>query len=54
MAKQSGENVVRVLPNGFGDDKFCVGIDLREDLHAFLLAADETVFAVLFVRVCPN
>ena len=43
---QPVQHVMRVLPDGLGHDQRRVGIDAGEDLHAFLLRADE---AVLFV-----
>ena len=49
MAKQAGQHVVRVLPNGLGDDQRGLGIDAGEDAHPFLLRADEAVLLVLLV-----
>ena len=46
---QPVQHVMRVLPDGLGHDQRRVGIDAGEDLHAFLLRADE---AVLLGRAC--
>ena len=40
---QAGQDVVRILPDGLGDDQRRVGVDRPEDLHAVLLAVDEAV-----------
>ena len=45
MADEAGQDVVGVLPDRLGDDDRRVGVDLREDLEAFLLARDEAVLA---------
>ncbi len=45
------KNVVGILPDGLGDDDRRVGVDGREDLHAFFLRGDEAVFHVLLVAV---
>ena len=54
VREQAVEDVVRVLPDGLGDDQRLVGIDVAEDLHAFLLIADEAVLFVLLVRVAAD
>jgi len=48
---ESVEDVVRILPDGLGDDDGRVGIDTGEDFHAFLLRGDEAVFHVGLVAV---
>jgi hypothetical protein len=51
MMLQSGENVVAVLPYGFGDNDRRVGMDLHENIHAHALVIDEAVFQIVAVRV---
>ena len=45
MPDEAGQDVIRVLPDGLGDDDRRVRVDLRENLEAFLLAGDEAVLA---------
>ena len=51
MADEAGQDMVRVLPDGLGDDDRRVRIDLGEDLQALLLAGDEPVAESRVVRV---
>ena len=46
------QQVVRILPDGFGNNEGCLAVDRREDIHALALARDEAVlqFGVVFVR----
>ncbi len=41
MHSQPSQNVMAVLPHGFGDDQRGVGGNVGEDVHAHALAADE-------------
>ena len=43
MRDQPVQDVMRVLPDRFGHDQRRLGIDAGEDLHPFLLRADEAV-----------
>ena len=51
MRDESGEQMVGVLPNRFGDDHGRFGMNLAKRFHALFLRADETVFllGVVFV-----
>src|SRR4051812_15457827 len=51
MRVQAMEQVMAVLPDGFHDDERGIERDIAEDLHAALLAVDETVFFGGIVRV---
>jgi hypothetical protein len=51
MARQPGEHVVAILPNGLGDDDRGIGIQPGKDRHALLLAGDEAVLLRRVVRV---
>ena len=44
VGEEAGQEVVAVLPDGFGDDERRVCWNVTEDLHAVFLAIDETVF----------
>ncbi len=48
MGVKPGQDVMAVLPDGFGHDQRGAGIEFAEDFHAHLLGIDE---AVLFGRV---
>ncbi len=54
MRDQPGEHVVRILPDGFGDDKRRVGIDPFKDAHPFLLRTDEPVLLAFLVGMRPD
>ena len=43
MRSQSGENVVRILPDGFGDNQRRIGINAFEDFETFALRINEPV-----------
>ena len=46
MGDQPVEQVVRILPDRFGDDERGRWVDAGKDLHALLLGADEAMLAV--------
>ena len=50
---QSGQNMMRILPHGLGDDERCIRRDAAEDLDAFPLAGDEAVLLFRIVRMRP-
>ena len=54
VTEQTGEHVVRILPDRLGHDELGVGIDAGEDAHPFLLRSDEAVFFVLLVGMGTN
>src|ERR1043165_7235359 len=41
--KQAGENVMAILPHGFGDDNRSIRRNALKDVHAVTLAVDKTV-----------
>ena len=43
MAAHAGEDVMRVLPRGGGEDETGFGVDAGEDIHAHALAGDEAM-----------
>ncbi len=43
MGNQSGQNVLRILPDCLGNNQWRMAINLGEDLNALLLRGDETV-----------
>ena len=43
MRDQPVQHVMRVLPDGLGHDQRRLGVDSGEDLHPFLLRADEAM-----------
>lgn len=49
MGDEPGEEMVGILPDGFGDDERRLGIETGENSHALFLGADETVFEFRFV-----
>lgn len=51
MGDEAVEDVMGVLPDGFGNDQRGVLRDLAEDLHAVLLGVDEAVFLDRVARV---
>ena len=51
MRGESGEDVMRVLPDGFGDNERRIGINALEDIHAFALRINKTVSGVLVILV---
>ena len=51
MRDEAGEEMVRVLPDGLGDDERGLGIEAGEDLHALFLRTDEAVLLGGFVGV---
>ena len=54
VGQQAGQHVMRVLPDRLGHDQAGLGIDLPEDLHPFLLRADEAVLLVRLVGMRPH
>ena len=54
MREQAGENMMRVLPNGFSDDERRFRVDRAEDFHAFFLRLNEAVLLIRLVRVRAN
>ena len=54
MRGEASENVMRVLPDGLGDDERRVGINVLEDVHAFALRINEAVFGVRIELVRAN
>ena len=43
MADEPGQDMVRILPNGLGDNQWRIGIDRTEHFHAVFLAIDKAV-----------
>ena len=55
VADQAVQHVMRVLPDGLGNDDRSIGIDaVAEDLHPLLLRLDESVFLVVLVLMGAN
>ncbi len=51
---ETGQEVVRILPDGLGDDQRRASIDMGEDLHAFFLRCDEAVALRLLEGMCAH
>jgi len=51
MRDEAVQDVVRVLPDGFGDDEGRAWVDFCKNGHAFFLRADEAVTELGFVGV---
>src|SRR5581483_3331847 len=53
VSVQSGENVMAILPDGFYNDQGRFRGNLAKDLHAVLLAVDESVALHWIPGMCP-
>ena len=54
MSIESREEMLTVLPNGFGDNQGLKWIDLLEDLDSHFLRIDKPMFLGLVEVMCPG
>ena len=54
MRDEAVEDVVRILPDGLGDNDRGLGVDRGEHRHAFPLRADEAVLHLGLVGMGPD